>query len=141
MAKSESEPEESEVAGGGAIVVVDPDLASRNQAEDLEDDLDRQVIAMDSMEFDMESSGEVLDAGVYIISWDLGIRSGADLVEELREDVRTADKTILIATDSPTKELVIWAMAAGADGVCLKPYDGEEIGRRIAAADGARKAA
>ena len=59
------------------ILVVDPDPISRSQAEDLEDDLDRQVIAMDSMDFDADANEEVVEAGVYILCWDLSIRCGA----------------------------------------------------------------
>lgn len=122
---------ESESEQAGAIVVVDPDVASRNNAEDLEDDFDRQVIAMDSMDFDPESSEDVLEASIYIISWNLGFRSGADLLEEIRAHPRLADKKVLIATEKPTRAIVHWAMSLGADGVVTKPYDALEIAARL----------
>ena len=59
----------------GTIVVVDPDTESRNDAEDLEDEFDRQVIAIDSVDFDTEASEDVLEAAVYIVCWNLGIRA------------------------------------------------------------------
>lgn len=110
-----------------SIVVVDPDAASRSAAEDLEDDFDRQIIAMDSVEFDIESSEEIIDASAYIISWNLEIRSGADLLEEIRVDERLEHKIVLIAMEAPTAESVRCALALGADGVCMKPYDAKEI--------------
>ncbi len=119
--------ETPEPAQTNSILVVDPDIKSRNASEDLEDDLDRQVIAMDSFEFDTEASEEVLGAAVYIISWDLDIRSGADLLEEIRSNERLAMKTVLVATEAPTANLVRCAMQLGADGICLKPYDPEQI--------------
>ena len=136
--------EEDEAGACGseqAIVVVDPDPTSRNHAEDLEDDFERQVIAMDSTDFDTEASEEVLEAGVYIINWNLGIRSGADLLEEVRHEPRLADKIVLIAMAEPTVARVRTALELGADGVCSLPYDGDEIAARFEAIEARRKAA
>lgn len=127
---------ESEEASGeaSAIVVVDPDAASRNDAEDLEDEYDRQVIAIDSMDFDTESSEDVLEAGLFILGWDLGIRSGLDLLEEIREHPRLADRLVLMASAKPTPERVRWAMSLGANGFISLPYDAEQIGSYLEAA-------
>jgi len=133
MSETEAEPNRS-------IVVVDADPTSRNAAEDLEDELDCQVVAIDSMEFEPEASEEVLAAGVFIIGWDLEIRSGADLVEEIRQHESLAERTILVAFEAPTPELVRCAFRLGADGVCLKPYDAAEIKARLEHLDAARRA-
>ena len=127
MSESDSEP------NGGTIVVVDPDASSRNDAEDLEDEFDRQVIAMDSMDFDTEASEDVLEAAVYIICWNLGIRAGADLVEEIRSNPRLADKKVVVALEEPTRTCARWAMTLGADAICALPYDPEEVGERLEA--------
>lgn len=127
----------SEAEEAGSIVVVDPDANSRNDAEDLEDEFDRQVIAMDSVDFDTEASEDVLDAAVYIIGWDLGIRSGADLLEEIRQNPRLQDKKVIVASSAPTREMVRWAMSVGADTVCTLPYDPAEIRARIEALESA----
>ena len=134
MADSEDEAENT------SIIVVDPDPGSRNASEDLEDDFERQIIAMDSVEFDTESSEEVLDASVYIICWDLEIRSGADLLEEVRQNPRLEGKTVLIATKEPTSSLVRCALDLGADGVCVKPYVADEIAKLLERANEARAA-
>ena len=130
MGDSESESEEA-----SSIVVVDPDPASRNASEDLEDDLERQIIAMDSIEFDIDVSEDIQEAGVYIISWDLGVRCGADLLEEVRRSPLLEGKTVLVASSQPTEGLVRSAIALGADGVCMKPYDPEEIANRVERAE------
>ena len=117
----------------GSIVVLDPDNNSRNDAEDLEDEFDRQVIAMDSMDFDTEASEEVLEASVYIVCWNLGIRAAADVLEEIRTNPRLSDKKVIVAIDQPTKTVVRWAMMLGADAVCALPYDPEEVGERLEA--------
>lgn len=125
---------DSDAEGGGAtgsIVVLDPDNNSRNDAEDLEDEFDRQVIAMDSMDFDTEASEEVLEAAVYIVCWNLGIRSGVDILEEIRGNPRLSDKKVIVAIEAPTRTTVRWAMALGADAVCALPYDPEEVGERL----------
>ena len=134
MAEAESEEP-------GSIVVVDPDASSRNNAEDLEDEFDRQIIAMDSMDFDTEASEEVIEAGVYIFCWDLGYRSGIDLLEEVRHNPRLADKTVMIAIREPTLSQVRWAMSLGADTVCNLPYDPEEVRERLEKLEGSAEAA
>ncbi|HEB90955.1 MAG TPA: response regulator [Deltaproteobacteria bacterium] len=131
---------ESESESNPAIVVVDADPTSRNAAEDLEDELDRPIIAIDSMEFDVEASEEILGAGVFVICWDLEIRSGADLVEEIRRHEDLAERTILVAFEEPTPERVRAAMWLGADGVCMKPYDAAEIQARLERLDATREA-
>jgi len=133
--------EEKEEAPPKSIVVVDPDPESRNRAEDLEDALEIQVIAMDSMDFESESSEDVLAATACIISWDLGIRSGLDLLEEIRRHEMLADLPVLIATDSPLPGMVKCAMRNGADSICLKPYDGEEVRAKLSAIEAAKQAA
>ena len=123
----------SDVEEAGSIVVVDPDPNSRNNAEDLEDEFDRQVIAMDSVDFDTEASEDVLDAAVFVICWDLGIRSAADLLEEIRHNPRLQDKKVIVATARPTREMVRWAVTLGADTVCTLPYDPDSIRQHIEA--------
>lgn len=127
MSESESEP------NGGTIIFVDPDPSSRDDAEEFEDEFDRQVIAMDSMDFDTEASEDVLEAAVYIICWNLGIRAGADLIEEIRGNPRLADKKVVVALEEPTPTRARWAMTIGADAICSLPYDPEELGERLEA--------
>lgn len=123
-----------------AIVLVDPDPASRNAGEDLEDDLERPVFALDSMDFLPETSEEVAEADSFVVCWDLGIRSGADLVEEIRLNAALAGRIVLVAMSKPTRSLVRRAFLAGADGVCRLPYDGQEIATRLASARQSRDA-
>ncbi len=129
----DSDPAEPEQQS--AIIVIDGDPLSRNAAEDLEDDLDRQVIAMDSTDFDLDGSEEILEAGAFIIAWDLAIRSGADLIESLRQDERLAGRPILVASSRVDRGLVRAALAVGADGVCRLPYEADEVRARLMAAE------
>lgn len=131
-------PESDQADDRSAIIVIDADALSRNAAEDLEDDLDRQVIAMDSADFDLDGSDEILEAGAFIVAWDLGIRSGADLVESLRGDVRVRERPILVASDRVDPGLVRAALSIGADALCLQPYDPEEVRARLEKAEQGR---
>lgn len=142
---SDADREEDGDAGSAeeesAIVVVEPDASLRNSAEDLEDDFERQVIAMDSTEFDTEAAEEVIEAGVYIFNWNLGIRSAADLLEEVRHDPRLRDKMVIVAMEEPTAARVRTAMKLGADAICTLPYSGEEIAIRFDMIKARRQAA
>lgn len=123
--------EEKAEPAAPSLVLIDPDPISRNAGEDLEDDLDQPVFALDSMDFDPETSEEVADADAFVICWDLGFRAGADLVEEIRQNELLADRVVLVASDSPTRSLVRRAFLSGADGVCTLPYDAEEVAQRL----------
>lgn len=131
----------SEGRPGESIVVVDPDPVSRNLVEDLEDELEVQVVAMDSMDFDTETSEDVVDAGTFVLCWDLGIRSAGDLIEQIRRHPTLSDRRILVASARPTPSMVRWAMLLGADGFCGLPYDADEIRARLASTSAEREAA
>jgi DNA-binding NarL/FixJ family response regulator len=109
------------------LVVVDPESASRAEAESLEEALERPILAVDPSEWKPEESEEIRRAAAFVVCWDLGFRSGAELLEEIRASELLKDRKILIATDAPTRRLVLLAMALGADGICRQPYDGAEI--------------
>lgn len=123
------------------LVLVDPDPASRSAGEDLEDDFDRSVVAIDSMDFGEEISEEALEAEAFIVCWDLGFRCGADVIEMIRANETLCDRIVLIAAAAPTKALVRAALRHGADGVCSLPYDAAEIRDRLEATRSARTAA
>lgn len=109
------------------VVFVDPDGASRSAAEGLEEALARPVFAVDPSEFKPADSEEIQNAAAFVLCWDLGFRCAADLVEGLRADEAYSDRKILIAMEAPTRSLVLLAMELGADGVCLRPWDGEAL--------------
>jgi DNA-binding NarL/FixJ family response regulator len=129
MSENENEDGSEE---SGAIVVIDPDPDSRQAAEGLEEAVARSVIAIDSVEFGSELADDVLEAETYLICWDLGIRSGADLLEMIRQDPRFEDKKVIVAMAGPTRERARWAMSLGADALCSLPYDADELVARVA---------
>lgn len=141
MSEAESsDAESSEEEPSKPILIVDPDPASRNAGEDLEDDLNCRVVAIDSIDFDLEGSEEIGEADAFIVCWDLGFRSGVDVVELIRADETLGDRVVIVAAAAPTRSLVRCAFESGADGVCQVPYDAAEIQERLAAGR-ARRAA
>lgn len=109
------------------IVVIDPDGRSRNQVESFESALGIPIFAVDPSEFDPDGSEEIQRAAVFVLCWDLGFRCGADLLEEIRAKEALKDRKILIALDAPTRNVVRFVMGLGADGVCHRPYDEDEL--------------
>jgi len=109
------------------IVVVEPDEKARNLVEALEGEIGRPVFAIDPSEFDPEASEDIQKAEAFVVCWDLGIRCGADLLEAIRASALLSDRKVLIAMDAPTRNLVAIAMRLGADGVCHRPYDADEL--------------
>ena len=82
-------------------------------------------------DFDPETTEEIAEAEAFVICWDLGIRSGADLVEEIRADEGLADRVVIVALAAPTRARVRWALAVGADAVCVRPYAADEMRARL----------
>jgi len=109
------------------LVVVDPDATARDQVEALEDVLARPILAVDPGELDLAGNEEIQNAAAFVLCWDLAVRSGADLIEEIRRHAVLRERKILIAMDAPTRERVLLAMRLGADGVVHRPYDGDEL--------------
>ena len=120
-----SDEEAEEVKTG--LVFVDPDANSRTQAESLEEALGRSVLAVDPSEFKPADSEEIQGAAGFVVCWDLGIYSGADLLEEIRASATLKDSKVLISMDSPTRSGVVLAMELGADGICRRPYEEAEL--------------
>lgn len=122
---------DSTLAGSGPIVFVDADEDSRQAAEDLEDDLDRSIWAFSPDEFGPEMLVEVEEASAFVIAWNLGGRSGLDVMETLKADARTTAIPVVLASPEPTQNMVIAALHAGAHSFAFQPYDSKELRIRL----------
>ena len=114
-----------------SVAVIDPILEERQKAEELEEDLDFSILALDPQDVDPEDFDELAEAGAYFVEWDLGVRSGLEVLEALRADERTLGKPIVMASAAPTASMVKTALAAGADGFIHKPYRADELKARL----------
>jgi DNA-binding response OmpR family regulator len=124
----EEQTEDDEKTG---LVFIDPDEKSRHEAEALEEVLARTILAVDASEFKPADSEEILGAAAFVVCWDLGFRTGAEMIEAIRADEKLRDRKILISMDAPTRNAVLVAMELGADAVCRRPYDGAELSARL----------
>jgi CheY-like chemotaxis protein len=125
LSGEEDQPAEDGEAPG--LVVVDPDAASRARVEELERALGLPIFAVDPSEFDAKECEEIQRAAAFVVCWDLGFRSGVDMLEELRANEAFKGRKVLIAMDAPTRNLVRVAIELGADAVCHRPWDEEEL--------------
>lgn len=125
-----SDEDEQEEPRAG-LVFVDPDEKSRHAAESLEEALSCSILAVDASEFDPEACEEIQRAAAFVVCWDLGTRTGADLLESIRANERIRDGRILVAMDEPTRTRVRVALQLGADAVCRRPYDADELAVRL----------
>ena len=126
---SDDEQIEEEVRTG--LVFVDPDEKIRHAAESLEEALARPILAVDASEFKPAESEEVQQAAAFVVAWDLGFRTGAEFVESLRADEALRDRRIVVSMEAPTRRAVRVAMSVGADAVCRRPYEGDELAARL----------
>lgn len=122
-----SDDEEQEQDEATTLVVVDPEESSRAAVEGLESELGRPVFAVDPGELDLVESEDVQKAAAFVLCWDLGFRCGADLVEAIRRNEQLRDRKIFVATEAPTRRLVVLALGLGADGFCRRPYEAQEL--------------
>lgn len=137
MSEEELEPEQDESEDCGesdeprTLLVVDPDESERGRLEELESSLPLRVTSIDPADLvaQLENAGE---PGVVIVAWDLGGRSGLELVESLACDPRTAGARFALASEAPTRGRVEAAFRAGASGFLFRPYDTEAVGRFVA---------
>lgn len=110
-----------------ALAVIDPDPKMRAAVESLEDAIGRPVFALDPGELDLATNEAIAQAAAIVLCWDLGVRCAADLIEAMRGSEVFADRKLLVASEAPTRSLVLLAHALGADGFCQRPYDGAEL--------------
>lgn len=66
-----------------------------------------------------------------VVPLDLGSQSGLDVVEALRSREFGRDVAIAVCDEQPTRQKVIAALRAGASTFAHRPYDPEELRRRL----------
>ncbi len=114
-----------------SIVFIEPDEDTRNDIEDLEDELGHSIWTLDPDEFDADELDEFADVGAFFIEWDLKIRTGVDFLETLRGDERTVTALVLMMSKEPTDGKVRAAIRSGANSFVTKPIELEEVHARL----------
>jgi CheY-like chemotaxis protein len=117
-------------AGAGPIFVIDPSEEERKRVEALATQLARSVTGLDPNELLPDDRENLAKASAVVVAWDLGGRAGLELVESLVWDERTQGVPILMASEAPTRGMVLAALRAGARSFVHRPYDAAEVRRR-----------
>jgi CheY-like chemotaxis protein len=135
-AEPPAEPEEGrEASGPGAIVFLDPSAEARDQAEELEEELGGLPIwTFEPAEFGADTFEEIAEASAIVIEWNLQGQCGIDVLEALLFDERTREIPVLLASASPTRAMVMAALRCGARSFTMKPYQADELRRRLESA-------
>ena len=110
------------------LVVIDADAGERARVEGFADALGRPVhgIAPDSV---LPSSlAEFARGAGVVVAWDLGGRSGLDLLDAIARVAGTARPRMALAAEGATRAMVVAAVRAGAQGFLSRPYDADELG-------------
>ena len=113
------------------IAIVDPCEESREDFGNIAEGLGAQVMSFDPQELGPEAKEELAEVGWVVLAWDLGGRSGLDLLDALRRDKATAHLEFAIASPAPTRPIVEAALRWGARTVLFQPWEAEEIRERL----------
>ena len=117
-----------------SVVIVDSDGDERDRIEEVGEEKGREIAAIDPADFDDDSRESIEEADAVIVAWQLGGRSGLELVEHLVRHEQTSGTAALLAHDQPTRAMVEIALRAGARGFVRRPYDLAEIEKAVEAA-------
>jgi len=113
------------------IVLVDPSVESRDDFTEITEGLPAQIVCLDPSEVGDESIGELAEASWIILTWDLGGRSGLELLDKLRSDEATSHLKLAIASPAPTRSMVEAALRWGAQTLLYQPWESDEIQERL----------
>lgn len=130
-AQAESAREAESIPDDAALVAVDAVEEDRAQLQALQEALGRPVWTLDPSQFSFDMLDDLSEAGAVILEWDLGTRLGLEVLAALTRDPRTRSLRVALASDAPTRSMVAAALRAGAWTFLCKPYDADEIARRL----------
>jgi CheY-like chemotaxis protein len=114
-----------------ALVALDGGEEDRARLQGLQEALGRPVWCVDPGQFGLDMLEDLSQAGAVILEWDLGTRLGLEVLGVLARDPRTSPLRVALASAAPTRSMVMAALRAGAWTFLCKPYDAEEIMRRL----------
>jgi len=115
----------------GPIVIVDSKEDDRSDAEEMEEALGVSVWTFEPKEFSVELLEEIAEASAILVEWDLDGQSGLDVLETLLFDERTRSIPVLFTSAAPTERIVVTALRAGARSFLMKPFESDEVKRRL----------
>ncbi len=118
-----------------ALVLIDPDGDERDRLEEIGDAKDREISAIDLGDLVEDFYETIGESQAILVAWDLGGRSGLELVEQLVRDPRCEGIPVFLAHGAIKRPMVEAALRAGAAGFVRRPYDLDEVDRLIQSQD------
>jgi PleD family two-component response regulator len=117
----------------GTILIVEPDEGIRNMVRAYLGEADYQVFSCTDYDHAMEMTRHVLPS-LIVTEIDLPDKSGYELLRELRQNTRTSHIPIIAVSFRDKREDKIRALELGIDDYVTKPFDMDELKKRIEAA-------
>lgn len=114
----------------GKILIVEPDEAIQNMLEVYFTEQGHVFSACTTMHTALHSTHYELP-NVILTEIDLPDKSGWDLCRELRTTTRTSHIPIIFLTHRSTRDDIIKGLELGADDYVTKPFELEELGKRV----------
>ena len=69
--------------------------------------------------------------GLIILDWNMPVMDGYEVLQKVKSDERYANIPVLMATSDGVRDDVIKAIKTGASGYIIKPFQPEELSKRI----------
>jgi len=107
--------------------LADPDAVGEADVEALGTGLGREVVQLEPGFLDAEALSRLEQAAAVVVSWDIGVQAGLDVLEALRGDERMQATPILMSSPEPTPAAVRLALDAGANGFLFEPLEAEAL--------------
>jgi ActR/RegA family two-component response regulator len=121
---AESEPKPERLP----LVVIDADAGERARVEGFADALGRPVHAIAPDSVLPSSLAEFARGAGVVVAWDLGGRSGLDLLDAIARVAGATRPRMALAAEGATRAMVVAAVRTGAQGFLSRPYDADELG-------------
>jgi CheY-like chemotaxis protein len=121
------------VASNKSILLLEPDGKLRQIIEVSLREEGYEVLARASYEAALESSHKTLPS-LILTEIDLPDKNGFELLRELRQNTRTSHVPVIIITERNSREDKIKGLELGADDYVTKPFDIDELNKRIESA-------
>ncbi|MGH0033722.1 MAG: hypothetical protein ACQGVK_01700 [Myxococcota bacterium] len=111
----------------GGLLLIAPQGEDGGELEALRAGLGMEVVALEAADPALDPTG----ARAVVVEWDLGARTGLDLVESLVRDPRLRGVPIALCSHTPTRARVAAALRAGAKSFLHRPLEAGELSARL----------
>lgn len=120
---------------GQKIAVIDPSPESREAFGEIAQSLGAQVMSIDPNDLGPDVLEDLANVAWVVLTWDLGGRSGLDVLDRLRRNESTSHLAFAVASEAPTRSMFEAAIRWGARTLLYQPWDADEVLDRLSRSD------